>query len=185
LGSVETSCVTQRIGRCVVASEPECLGGMLTRAPQTAGERYMLAVESIKRLGALTPWPDCNPEGWDSDKEQLVSKLRQLDDIEAIRNSALAFPGDFSQWRTHCHDLEAKNAARLQVLVWILQTLYSLRHDEEIAPVASSMADKVADALEQRWNVPTHEIPITGPYRDWCSKVTRNYRMLPKAWRYV
>lgn len=177
----------QQIGRRVVGkTEPECLGGMLTRAPQSPGERFQLCHESLSRMTSLGPLSETNPPDWNANRDGLVNALHMLaSDVERIRSSAQAFPEDFAAWRNHVHNLEASNAARLQVIVWMLQTLYSLCEDEEIGPAAGQMANKLADVLENSWRLNPLEVPMTGDYRAWCSRVTRNYRMLPKPWRYA
>lgn len=133
----------------------------------------------------MVPFPECNPEGWTHQKHVAIEHMRGVHDVDELRSAAQMFPVDFAVWRTHCHDLEAKNAARLQVLVWVLQILYKMRTDPDLAEIAGTMADKVANTLDRHWGIRSHDIPIDSPYREWCTKVTRNYRMLPKLWRYL
>lgn len=154
-----------------------------SEAAQLSRLRYV--TETVQRGVCLAPHPERNPDAWSVERDQCIMSLRHLEGIDELRARALNFPAEFAAWRTHCHNLEAQNAARLQVLVWCLQTLYALRHDQELAEIAGQLADKIADSLQRGWRIDPSTLPVTGSYRDWCTRATRNYRMLPKAWRYV
>lgn len=153
--------------------------------PQTHAERLAACVSHIDALSSLGPYPEVAPPDWTTEKHLQVQPLRAIQDIDQLRSTAKLFPAVFGAYRSHALDLEAQNAARLAVLVWVLQQLFAMRHDRELAGPAAALTERVTAALRRQWHIRDEDVPIDTPYREWCTRMTRNYRMLPKAWRWV
>ena len=162
------------------------VAAILAKGPAADVARWDACCGATAQADQLAPWPSCSPDGWSQAKDQAIDALRGLSDIDKVRGMAQSTcPRDFGVWRAHCQDIEARNAARLQVLVWVLQTLFKMRHDSELADVAGQMADKIGNTLERYWRIKTQDVPINTAYREWCTRVTMDYAALPKMWRYV
>lgn len=155
------------------------------RQNKTPAEQLAACIAAIDGLSDLGPYQETHPPFWDAKKHTEITSLRPLADVETIRNAAKLFPLTFAAYRTHHHDLEAQNAARLCVLIWVLQQLYVMRDDEVLGPQAGALATRITAALRRQWGIRDEDVPIDTPYRSWCTKVTRNYRALPLAWRWV
>jgi hypothetical protein len=153
--------------------------------PETPAEILAGCVTSLRALSSMAPWQFASPPEWDTKKHLEVESLRPIRDIEALRKQANMFPLAFAAYRTYAHEHEAQNAARLQVLVTVLQRLYRLRDDAEVGAEASTAADRVVRALRDHWGLREIDVPLTTGCREWCTKATRNYRALPLAWRHV
>jgi len=164
----------------------ETIRAIQVGGPNALAAKWSACFEAVKHADQLKPWPMTNPDGWSQEKDIAIDRLRPYSDIDKVRAAAqTTCPRDFGLWRVHAQDIEAKNAARLQVLCGVLQTLYSMQHDPDLADTAGELMDKIANALESHWKILAKDIPINSSYRDWCVSKTRDYRSLPKFWRYV
>lgn len=161
------------------------VGEILGKGSTSLAAKWQACCAATATAAQMAPFPECNPDGFTHEKHELLDSLHLHSDIDRIRATATMFGLDFGMWRTHCLDLEAKNAARLQVLVWVLRTLGEVSADPELAPAANAIGEKVLRNIEQQWRILPDSVPTDSTYRAWCTRVTRNYRMLPKIWRYV
>lgn len=162
------------------------VGALLRKGADAPAAKWEACCGAVEQADQLVPWPPSSPGGWTHEKENAVDRLRLLTDIDSIRDAAASTcPGYFGVWRAHIQDTEAKNAARLQVLIWVAQSLYAMRNDADLSDGAGQMIDKVRRNLETHWKIMAADVPIDTPYRVWCTARTRDYRLLPKAWRFV
>lgn len=155
------------------------------RQSKTPAEQLAACVAAIDGLSELSPRELTYPPFWDAKKHGQIESLRSLPDVESVRGAAQMFPLTFAAFRNHVHDHEAQNAARLCVLVWVAREMFALRADAELSNKAGSMYDRVTRAIEHAWKQDPSDIPMRTPYRLWCSRVTRDHRALPLAWRHV
>lgn len=158
------------------------LFGQLNKTP---AERLAACIAAIDGLSDLGPYQETHPPFWNAEKHTQIATLRPFATVEQVREGAKLFPLTFAQYRSHHFDLEAQNAARLCVLVWVLQQLFAMRHDAELVGQAGALAERISAALRRQWGIRDEDVPIDTPYRAWCSKRTRNLRALPLAWRHV
>lgn len=149
-------------------------------------ERAVLEIASSREhMAMLSPIAAKFPDGWGNDdgarKHQFIDSLRSAGgEIADVREAAQAWPIAFGEWRRYVCDLEAANAAKLQVLIWIVQTLYVLEQEDESY---GRLKYAVMESIDRAWGI--NELPVTGPYREWCVRMTRKPNLLPNAWRYV
>jgi hypothetical protein len=156
-----------------------------TRPAASPAEILFGCTQSLSALSGLGPWPEASPPDWSGEKHMQIVSLRELREIDQIRERAQMFPTTFAAYRTWAHDLEAANAGRLTVLVSVLQRLHTLRDDPEAGGEARKLSERILAALARQWAIRAIDVPLEVSARDWCTRVTRNYRLLPRTWRYV
>lgn len=162
--------------------------GELIGASLGAGvkERAVLEIASSReRMAMMAPVEVSFPDGWDTDegerKHRFIDDLRKAGrEIADLREAAQAMPLAFGEWRRYVCDIEAANAAKLQVLMWIVQTLHVLEQDDSDY---ERLKYDVMKFIDRVWGI--NELPVSGSYRDWCVRMTRKPNLLPNAWRYV
>lgn len=86
----------------------------------------------------------------------------------------------FARYRFEVTDVEASNAARLQVLVSTVQTLARLRNRAPDPQTVDRVLETVGSWIERIWRVSP---PLEGETRHWCTRQTRRLDVLPAAWR--
>jgi hypothetical protein len=153
----------------------------LERDPLARTEAALTIASSKAQIELLRPPRFVHPEGWDCEdgerKHKFVEDLRNARDIASVRERALGWPIAFGEWRRAVYDHEATCAAKLQVLLWVVQTLHTLGDEGD------ELKYKVMEFLDREWKLSV--VPVDGSYRDWCVKQTRKPHLLPNAWRYV
>lgn len=113
---------------------------------------------------------------------------KTVDDLEGyIRRAstgddqvALQVARTFGGWRAHVTEVEALNAARLQMLASTLRTLADLMRRSTNAELVSARIAELGDFIERKWRT---AIPLQGDIRTWASRITRRYDLLPFDWR--
>ena len=164
----------------------ESWGGLIGRSVGAVGRpdaqrEVVLTVASDP--AAFSPMMFSGPPEW-RDDESAGRWHAFVDSLHLaganLREACQANPLVFGQWRRAVCDHEAQTAARLQVLAWSVQQLYRF---ESIDREFGELRYRVMEHVSRAWGI--NEMPVEGSYRDWCTRMTRNYRLLPKAWRYV
>lgn len=118
-----------------------------------------------------------------SKKLTWIESLRNMN-IDTLTMAAQSDPFVFGQYRNAVWDNEGANARKLQVLVWVLRTLYRLRDLESAdADIIDPLAQRVSEMLHFEWRV--KNVPLEGDYRDWATRSTRRYDLMPRVWRFV
>lgn len=129
-------------------------------------------------------------EHWTDGESRQIDQLRRLAETfprsafnyAAFRVSAEACSSAFARWRNGVHNLEAAEASKLTLVLWVYRTLYKLR--DKLGPeIVDRMAAGVGDKLEQQWRCET--VPLDGEHRAWAVRSTRRYDLLPRPWRFV
>lgn len=92
-------------------------------------------------------------------------------------------PPIFRDWRTAVHDLEARNAGRLRVLLGVARDLNTMADLDDDPEPARKMSAVLADWLLREWEL--RDFGLDDDFRELCIVRTRRYDLLPKAWRYV
>lgn len=162
--------------------------GQTIGASGRADAQFRAALAVAQNPSSLKPLVFSHPAEWDNDetgarKHQFVETLRNNSgSVADMRELAQANPLAFGEWRRAVSDHEAQNAAKLQVLVWVLRCMHSRLDDDEDGLVAK-FKYRVQEHLAMDWGI--HEFPLEGDYRPWCVQSTRNLRLLPVAWRFV
>jgi hypothetical protein len=96
-----------------------------------------------------------------------------------------AYPVLFGQFRAGVTEIEAQNAARLQTLALTAHTLLSWvdQGDAELRAFAEPLLRRLMRHLLLAWNV--QQPPPKREVREWAIRANRNYRLLPRRWRYL
>lgn len=143
---------------------------------------WRACVEVARTLEQYRPIMFRGPDEWDDSRQAWVSGLlRQQHDIEQIRGLAQSAPTEFGRYRVAVLDHEASEAARLGVLLWVMDTLKRIADGGVDVP--AKLTRGIGDVLEHEWRV--RSIPFGGDLRGHATRHTRRYDILPRAWRYA
>lgn len=131
------------------------------------------------------------PQPWSDQDSNQMRGLRDLTEkfgphfnFEAFRVSAEAACAPFAKWRNAVHDHEGLQAGRLTTLVWAYRTLFKLRDVFDDPAPADALLAKAGECIDTHWKLGA-TFPVEGEYREWATRATRRYDLLPKVWRFV
>lgn len=160
---------------------------VLTRETSTLRDRQIAKVETCREVARNLNWyapaDFRSPPDWCAEDAKVIQNLWRVDHAK-LRDAAQVAPGVVGRWRDHVWNFEGDQAAKLQVIAWVLQQLFVLRDEvPQAEQLIDGMATAAGDLLVNRWKL--KNVPMRGDYRQWAVVSTRRYDLLPKAWRYL
>lgn len=124
------------------------------------------------------------PGEWGEADHRHVNGMRNVKDLSELRTVAEVRSSAFGRWRDEVMNHEAREANKLQTVLWCLRVLYVLRDRGEFnEQVADQIALKLGTIISMEWKCKS--VPLEGDYRQWAITETRRYDLLPKSWRYA
>lgn len=145
---------------------------------------YRVCLAVLRNLGKYAPSKFTHPVGWSVGDQNALSALsagsRRPEDMRSI---AEGIPQIFGAWRCHVTDYETQEAVKLQTVVGVLRTLYKIRDRSTDTVLIDRMISSIGDLLALDWRC--RDVPLNGDHRQWASRSTRRFDLLPISWRYL
>lgn len=177
------------------ADQPERIGVMLagSHADRDAAAwrvcsevaRALASASPPEERAAYLPAPFHGPpQPWGEREHQAIQSCRAAKDFDALRLAVSVSPEAFGRFRLAVADWEIQQAGRLNPVLWSLQVLYRLADSGAIEGAAAyKMSVGLSSVVTREWHVGDWD--ITANTWDVAVKATRDYRLLPKSWRFV